>query len=98
SWRQRLATALALPNTSRSARHNVHHHYDLGNDFYRLWLDRELLYSCAYFATPDVGLEEAQRAKMDLVCRKLRLRPGEAVVEAGAADFCTSSDVMCRTR
>jgi cyclopropane-fatty-acyl-phospholipid synthase len=83
SWRQRLATALSVPNTLRGARDNVHCHYDLGNDFYRLWLDPELVYTCAYFATPDVSLEEAQRAKMDLVCRKLRLRPGDTVVEAG---------------
>jgi cyclopropane-fatty-acyl-phospholipid synthase len=65
------------------SRENVHRHYDLGNDFYRLWLDREMVYTCAYFATPEVALEEAQIAKMDLVCRKLRLAPGEHVVEAG---------------
>lgn len=65
------------------SRENVHYHYDLGNDFYRLWLDREMVYTCAYFAEPSVGLEEAQRAKMDHVCRKLALRPGESVVEAG---------------
>jgi cyclopropane-fatty-acyl-phospholipid synthase len=61
----------------------VHRHYDLGNDFYRLWLDERMVYTCAYFPTPDAGLEEAQVAKMDLVCRKLALRPGETVVEAG---------------
>jgi cyclopropane-fatty-acyl-phospholipid synthase len=70
-------------NGTRAARENVHHHYDLGNDFYRLWLDRELVYTCAYFPTPDVTLEDAQIAKMDLVCRKLRLVPGEHVIEAG---------------
>jgi cyclopropane-fatty-acyl-phospholipid synthase len=62
---------------------NVHHHYDLGNDFYKLWLDEELLYTCAYYPRPDATLEEAQRAKMEHVCRKLQLRPGESVVEAG---------------
>lgn len=62
---------------------NIHHHYDLGNDFYRLWLDQQLLYTCAYFPTPALGLEQAQVAKMDHVCRKLRLQPGERVVEAG---------------
>jgi len=71
------------PNTTEASRANVHHHYDLGNDFYRLWLDRQLLYTCAYFPTEDCSLEEAQTAKMDLVCRKLGLRPGERVVEAG---------------
>ncbi len=70
-------------NTLRAARENVHSHYDLGNDFYRLWLDREMLYTCAYFPTPDAALEDAQIAKMDLVCRKLRLRPGDRVFEAG---------------
>jgi cyclopropane-fatty-acyl-phospholipid synthase len=70
-------------NDARAARENVHHHYDLGNDFYRLWLDREMLYTCAYFPSPEATLEEAQLAKMDLICRKLQLRPGERVVEAG---------------
>jgi cyclopropane-fatty-acyl-phospholipid synthase len=70
-------------NDPSAARENVHRHYDLGNDFYRLWLDRDMVYTCAYFPTPDCSLEEAQIAKMDLVCRKLNLRPGERVVEAG---------------
>jgi cyclopropane-fatty-acyl-phospholipid synthase len=79
-WRQRF---LVRPNTERRSRQNVHHHYDLGNDFYRLWLDRELVYTCAYFPEPETDLETAQIAKMDHVCRKLRLRPEEEVVEAG---------------
>ena len=70
-------------NDVHAAKENVHHHYDLGNDFYRLWLDRDMVYTCAYFPTPDASLEAAQIAKMDLVCRKLRLQPGERVVEAG---------------
>jgi cyclopropane-fatty-acyl-phospholipid synthase len=70
-------------NTRRAARENVHRHYDLGNDFYRLWLDRDLLYTCAYFPSAELALEQAQRAKMDLVCRKIWLRPGERVIEAG---------------
>jgi cyclopropane-fatty-acyl-phospholipid synthase len=85
-----LATAKPRPwwlwqssNDELTARENVHHHYDLGNEFYRLWLDREMVYTCAYFPTPDVSLEDAQLAKLDLVCRKLALRPGERVVEAG---------------
>ncbi len=67
----------------RSARANVHAHYDLGNAFYALWLDEELVYTCAYFATPGLTLEQAQRAKLDRVCQKLRLAPGERVIEAG---------------
>ena len=70
-------------NDVRAAKANVHHHYDLGNEFYRLWLDRNMADTCAYFPTPDSSLEDAQVAKMDLVCRKLCLKPGERVVEAG---------------
>jgi cyclopropane-fatty-acyl-phospholipid synthase len=61
----------------------VHHHYDLGNDFYRLWLDPRMVYTCAYYERADATLEQAQLAKLDHVCRKLRLRPGLEVVEAG---------------
>ena len=72
-----------IPITPASARENVHVHYDLGNDFYRLWLDKAMVYTCAYFEDLDATLEDAQRAKMDYVCRKLRLRPGDRVIEAG---------------
>jgi cyclopropane-fatty-acyl-phospholipid synthase len=65
------------------ARRDIHRHYDLGNDFYELWLDRDMVYTCAFFPTDALALEDAQRAKMDLVCAKLRLQPGESVVEAG---------------
>jgi len=71
------------PNTPSGSLANIQRHYDLGNDFYRLWLDREMLYTCAYFPAPHTTLEDAQVAKMDLVCRKLRLRPEESVIEAG---------------
>ena len=81
--RDRLALLLPASNSVSKSRRNVHHHYDLGNDFYQGWLDEQLLYTCAYFEHPDVSLEDAQRAKMDLVCRKLRLQAGETVVEAG---------------
>jgi cyclopropane-fatty-acyl-phospholipid synthase len=71
------------PDLSDSKR-NIHHHYDLGNDFYKLWLDREALqYTCAYFADPAMTIEQAQQAKMHHVCRKLQLKAGESVVEAG---------------
>ncbi len=70
-------------NSPGGSRRNIHQHYDLGNDFYKLWLDEQLLYTCAYFPTPSATLEHAQVAKMDHVCRKLRLQPGENVVEAG---------------
>ncbi len=83
SWRERLSSKLAPGNSVQRARRNVHHHYDLGNDFYSWWLDEQLLYTCAYFERQEMSLEEAQIAKMDLVCRKLQLQPGESVVEAG---------------
>lgn len=66
------------------AKENINHHYDLGNDFYRLWLDSaEMQYTCAYFESPDITLEQAQLAKLEHVCRKLRLKPGMTVAEAG---------------
>jgi cyclopropane-fatty-acyl-phospholipid synthase len=70
-------------NDMTAARETVHRHYDLGNGFYRRWLDREMVYTCAYFPTPDCNLDQAQIAKMDRVCRKLGLAPGEQVIEAG---------------
>ena len=70
-------------NTPQRSRENVHHHYDLTSDFYQLWLDPQLVYTCAYFPTPSTTLEDAQIAKMDFICRKLQLQPGERVVEAG---------------
>ena len=73
----------AWGNTLTGSRQNIQHHYDIGNDFYRLWLDAEMLYTCAYFPEPGLSLEAAQSAKMDLICRKLRLKGGERIVEAG---------------
>ncbi|MGH7266144.1 MAG: class I SAM-dependent methyltransferase, partial [Candidatus Rokuibacteriota bacterium] len=84
TWTARLRARLVRQHGRRAARHNIHHHYDLGNDFYGLWLDREMVYTCAYFPSPDASLEDAQRAKMEYVCRKLRLRPHDQVVEAGS--------------
>ena len=71
-------------NTLARSRDHISHHYDLGNDFYERWLDTEAMqYTCAYYPAPGMTLEQAQRAKMDLVCRKLQLKPGDRVVEAG---------------
>jgi cyclopropane-fatty-acyl-phospholipid synthase len=70
-------------NSLSKSRDNITHHYDIGNPFYELWLDEQLLYTCAYFAQPTLSLEQAQLAKMDHVCRKLQLRPGQTVLEAG---------------
>lgn len=70
-------------NTLHGSRENIHQHYDIGNDFYKLWLDERMLYTCAYYRDPRMTLEEAQVAKMDHVARKLQLRTGETVIEAG---------------
>ena len=82
---QRIAGWVRRPrrNTLEGSRDNIHHHYDLGNDFYALWLGETMAYTCAYFPRTDAGLDEAQVAKMDHVCRKLRLSAGDSVVEAG---------------
>lgn len=62
----------------------IEFHYDLSDDFYGLWLDPLRVYSCAYFATPDMNLAQAQEAKLDHICRKLRLQAGERFVDIGA--------------
>lgn len=66
-----------------SDRRAVSFHYDVSNDFYRLWLDREMVYSCAYFERPELTIDEAQQAKMAHLCRKLRLRAGQRLLDIG---------------
>lgn len=61
----------------------VRHHYDIGNDFYALFLDARMVYTCAYFGSWEESLEKAQCRKLDYVCRKLRLRPGERLLDIG---------------
>jgi cyclopropane-fatty-acyl-phospholipid synthase len=75
-----LVPAAHPPHTDRA---DISHHYDVGNGFYRLWLDERLVYSCAYFETGDEDIDAAQRAKLDHVCRKLRLAPGERLLDIG---------------
>ncbi len=70
-------------NDRLAARRNVAHHYDLSVDFYRLFLDEDLQYSCAYFESPDLSLEEAQLAKKHLLATKLGLSPGDRVLDIG---------------
>ncbi len=67
----------------RDAR-QIEFHYDLSDDFYGLWLDPRRVYSCAYYLQPDSTLEQAQESKLDLICRKLRLQPGERFLDVGA--------------
>jgi cyclopropane-fatty-acyl-phospholipid synthase len=64
-------------------RQAVTYHYDVSNDFYALWLDERMVYSCAYFESPDEMLDSAQARKLDYLCRKLRLRPGERLLDIG---------------
>ena len=86
----------ALPARPRWTRHQrrprhsksrdaaaIRHHYDVGNEFYQLWLDAQMVYSCAYFPPGVHDLETAQEAKLDYICRKLRLRPGERLLDIG---------------
>ena len=61
----------------------IQYHYDVSNDFYKLWLDERMVYSCAYFPSGQETLDEAQTAKLDYICRKLQLRPGERLLDIG---------------
>jgi len=81
TWR--LKRWIDQANDRLAARRNVAHHYDLSVDFYRLFLDEDLQYSCAYFDNPDLSLEEAQLAKKHLLATKLGLSPGDRVLDIG---------------
>ncbi|MFJ4558725.1 class I SAM-dependent methyltransferase [Streptomyces massasporeus] len=70
-------------HTKRTDRRAISHHYDVGNDFYEIVLGPSMVYSCAYWPTPDSTLEEAQQDKLELVCRKLGLRPGLRLLDVG---------------
>lgn len=74
---------LSSLNTLRGSARNIAHHYDLGNDFYKLYLDESMAYSCAYFKNREDTLEEAQRQKYEHICRKLGLKEGETLVDIG---------------
>jgi len=70
-------------HAARGNRANIQHHYDVSNAFYRMWLDERMVYSCAYFKTGDESIDEAQEQKLDHICRKLRLSPGERFLDIG---------------
>ena len=70
-------------NTRKGSRKNIAAHYDLGNDFYQLWLDKTMMYSCAYFETPETSLRDASIEKLDRICRKLNLSAEDSVIEIG---------------
>ncbi|NIA02606.1 MAG: methyltransferase domain-containing protein [Planctomycetia bacterium] len=70
-------------SSHRNSRNSIAHHYDVSNDFYSLWLDPEMVYSCAYFRDKNQSLAAAQRDKLDYLCRKLRLQPGHTLLDIG---------------
>jgi cyclopropane-fatty-acyl-phospholipid synthase len=77
------ARPVGLMHSRRRDAEAVTYHYNIKSEFYRLWLDRRMSYSCGYFQSPDENLDEAQAKKMAYVCRKLRLRPGERLLDIG---------------
>jgi cyclopropane-fatty-acyl-phospholipid synthase len=86
TWLSRMLASLKhllRRNTRPGARRNIHEHYDLGNEFFELFLDDTLSYSCAVFELPEATLEEASRAKLERLCTKLQLVPADHLVEIG---------------
>jgi cyclopropane-fatty-acyl-phospholipid synthase len=86
SWVKRLLNRIAhlrRDNTVEGSRRNIHEHYDLSNEFFRLFLDPSMMYSAAIFKTEATSLEDAQREKLDRCCRKLGLRQGDHILEIG---------------
>ena len=78
-----LAAKIPGRHSRRRDADNVAIHYDVSNDFYALWLDKEMMYSCAYFGNGTETIDRAQERKLDHICRKLRLRPGERLLDIG---------------
>jgi cyclopropane-fatty-acyl-phospholipid synthase len=86
SWRHGIfdpAGPTRSRHTKSDDRDAIHHHYDVSNEFYALWLDPRMVYSCAYFRHEEDSLEQAQLQKLDHICRKLRLSPGEKFLDIG---------------
>jgi cyclopropane-fatty-acyl-phospholipid synthase len=81
-----LSSKIKLPTRNKRGDQsgNIQHHYDLGNDFYKLWLDESMTYSCAYFKTPKDTLEQAQSQKVDHLLKKLQLKKGQRVLDIGS--------------
>ncbi|MGC8502571.1 class I SAM-dependent methyltransferase [Desulfurella sp.] len=78
-----LANKLSNINSKKGAKKNISHHYDLGNEFFGLFLDKSYTYSCAYFKNPDDTLENAQNNKYELICRKIHLKNNDTVLDVG---------------
>ncbi|MGD0027024.1 MAG: cyclopropane-fatty-acyl-phospholipid synthase family protein, partial [Xanthobacteraceae bacterium] len=77
-----IGTAIADGSVDANAR-NIQYHYDVSNAFYALWLDREMVYTCAYFTDWDNDIDQAQQDKLEMICRKLQLKPGETLLDIG---------------
>jgi cyclopropane-fatty-acyl-phospholipid synthase len=80
---KRRAKSMAAHSLAKDAE-QIQFHYDVSDDFYKLWLDEKRVYSCAYFREPTMTLAQAQEAKLDHICRKLHLQPGERFLDCGA--------------
>lgn len=72
-----------IKNTTKKSKENISHHYDIGNDFYKLWLDKSMTYSCGYFKSKEDTLEQAQLNKVDYILRKLNLKEGNTLLDIG---------------
>lgn len=82
-WRKTIKQKLGIGAEKELNRNAIAFHYDVSNDFYALWLDEQMVYSCAYFEHAEQTLEQAQCNKLDHICRKLRLKPGEQLLDIG---------------
>ena len=82
-WVKTFRQKLGLESSKQLNRQAISFHYDVSNDFYALWLDQQMVYSCAYYEDASQSLEQAQRNKFDHICRKLRLKPGERLLDIG---------------
>jgi cyclopropane-fatty-acyl-phospholipid synthase len=83
SSRRKAAKLSGKAHTIERDRQAVTYHYNVSNDFYSLWLDKRMVYSCAYFRQPTDGIDKAQEQKLELICRKLRLHPGQRLLDIG---------------
>jgi cyclopropane-fatty-acyl-phospholipid synthase len=81
--RQHLADLDGVLHSQDRDRRAISYHYDISNDFYKLWLDQRMVYSCAYFLSPEDSLDQAQEQKLDYICKKLRLQKGEKFLDLG---------------
>ncbi|HEY3328019.1 MAG TPA: cyclopropane-fatty-acyl-phospholipid synthase family protein [Novimethylophilus sp.] len=82
-WKKTMDQKLGMRSGKKLNRDAISFHYDVSNDFYALWLDEQMIYSCAYYEEASQSLEQAQRNKLDHICRKLRLKPGERLLDIG---------------